>query len=163
MTADRLTDYAPAPEHVARLKARVLHEASPRGRLGQVALLLASLSMSSVIVALWVTEPALPPRTQGAFAVLTFIGLSWAVYAVWTLSARRVLLARQRVVATTMSVAYTTVFTVGAAVIWLGAGIAAAGWAVAAGLVMLAVALALWIRARAGAARLAQRCADLAG
>ena len=49
-------------------------ELSLKSRLGYVALLLVSLGMTAVILSLWLTEPALPPRAQWAFGAMTLIG-----------------------------------------------------------------------------------------
>ena len=54
-------------------------ELSLKSRLGYVMLLLVSIGMTTVIISLWLTEPALPMRTQWAFGVISLIGASWVV------------------------------------------------------------------------------------
>src|SRR6266542_6921921 len=85
-------------------------ELSLRSRLGYVALLLAALMMTGVVGALWLTEPALPLRTQIGFALMVVIGLSWVAFALRVLTSRRMLLARHRIVAGRMAVAFTALF-----------------------------------------------------
>ena len=57
-------------------------ELSQASRLGYVALLLGSLTMTVVVSSLWLTEPVLPTRTRIAFALMIVIGLSWTAFAV---------------------------------------------------------------------------------
>lgn len=129
-----------------RALARV--QLSMKARLGYVGLLLVASAMCVVIVALWLTEPAIPMRTQLAFAVMTCMGASWFAFAAWVLSARRPLFARDRVIAGRMAVAFTGVFALGALLgLLLGGGVAALA-AFVTGLVMLALALAMLRAAR---------------
>lgn len=123
-------------------------ELSRPSRFRHVALLLASMTMTIIVTSLWLTEPALPARTQVAFGLMTVIGLSWAAFAVWVLTTRRVLLGRDGVVAGRLAVTFTTTFVAGAlAVGYVNGGVAPFA-AAAMGLVLLAVAAALLVRAR---------------
>jgi hypothetical protein len=132
-------------------------ELSVPSRLGHVALLLAALGMTVVVMSLWLTEPALPLRTHAAFAVMTAIGLSWSAFAIWVLTSRRVLFARQRILAGRMAVTFAAVFTVGALTIALAMGAAAALAAAGTGVVMVAVAVVVLRRAHRASARLMAR------
>jgi hypothetical protein len=127
------------------------------GVLGNLALLLAALGMTVVVVSLWVTEPALPLRTHVAFGVMTAIGLSWSAFAIWVLTSRRVLFARQRVVAGRMAVTFAAVFTAGALAAAVATGAAAALAAGGTGVVMVAVAVVILRRAHRASARLMAR------
>jgi hypothetical protein len=102
------------PEEVlARLDAPL----SLRTRVGYLVLALAGLTGAALIGALWLTEPALPPRTRAAFAVLMTIGLCWAVFGGWAVTRRAPLFARDRVVAGWLGVGAWLAFSVGASVI----------------------------------------------
>ena len=133
------------------------HELSLGTRLGYVALLLASMMMSTVIGALWLTEPALPVRTQAAFGVMLTIGASWIGFAIWALATRAVLLARQRVVASTMALVFSAVFAGGATAVALSQNSSAAYGAAAVGLLMTATAAAMLAGARRKLAALLAR------
>lgn len=134
-------------------------ELSMRARIAYTFLLLFDLCMGAAIVSLWVTERGLPPRTHIAFGVMTVIAISWATFFIWTLSRRKVLLARHRVVSGRLAVAFTAAYTVGAALIatmqanMRGAGIVAA----ALGGIMLALAVAWLVRSRRRLAKLLDR------
>jgi hypothetical protein len=128
-----------------------------RARLGYVALLLASTGMTVVIVSLWLTEVHLPLRAQLAFAVMSVIGASWTAISVWALMTRRILLARDRVIAGGMAVTFTSLFVIGAAAASALTRNAAAFGALATGLVMLAIAVWTFMRARRRFAALSAR------
>jgi hypothetical protein len=130
---------------------------SARSRLGYVVLLLAASTMTAVIDALWITEPALPGRTQLAFAVMTVIGLSWVGFAVWVLTCRRPLLARHSIVAGRMAVAFTSLFIAGALAVGYTTGGTAPYAAAGVGAAMLVAALVVLIRARRTFSRLMER------
>jgi hypothetical protein len=132
-------------------------ELSLRSRLGYVALLLAASSMTVVILSLWLTEPALPRRTQLAFAVMSVIGTSWVAFALWALTHRRTLLARDSIVAGRMAVTFTSVFVIGAIAVGVATRAAAPFAAAALGFVMLAPAITLLVRAHRTFARLTER------
>jgi hypothetical protein len=132
-------------------------ELSLPSRIGHVALLLVALMMTSLIAALWLTEPALAARTQIAFAVMIAIGLSWVTFALWVLTRRRVLLARHSIVAGRMAVTFTSVFLAGALAVRYTTGHPRAYAAAATGVVMLAAAVAMLVRAHRVFARLSER------
>jgi hypothetical protein len=123
-------------------------ELSQPSRVGHLILLLASLTMTVAVASLWWTEPALPARTEVAFAVMTLIGLSWAVFAGWVLTTRRVLLGQDSVLAGRMAVVFTTTFVAGALTLGYVNGGRAPYSAAVMGLGLLAAAVALLIRAR---------------
>jgi hypothetical protein len=161
MTLDHTLPPVPPPmsaEAVCRLADA---ELSLPARLGHVALLLAALMMTVVVASLWLTEPALPARTHAGFAVLVAIGLAWIGYAAWVLAERRPLLARHRIVAGLMAVAFTGLFFAAALAAVAAGGGAAARAAAGTGLVMLAAAIALLVRARRAFTQLSERRAAL--
>lgn len=131
---------------------------SLRSRLGYVALLLAAAMMTTVVASLWITEPSLPARTQIAFAVMTAIGVSWVLFAIWILRHRRPLFAPHRIVAGRMAVTFTSLFVIGAIAVRGPASYLAA----VVGALMLMVAIAILLRAHREFARLAARRAELA-
>ena len=136
----------PAVDEVRRLLASGIRAPS---RLGFTALLLAGASMAAITASLLLTEPGLPSRTRIAFAVMTGVGVSWAALAAWVLLRRRVLLAGHRVLAGYMAVTYTMLFTLG--MLALGRwGPAGRAWlyAAAVGVVLVAAALVVLVRAR---------------
>ena len=98
------------------------HALSTRARLGHVALLLAALAMSVLLLALLATEPAIPMRTRIAFAVMLAMSLSWTGYAIWVLKNRWTLLANHRIIAGKMAVAFTAIFTIAALAIGFSTG-----------------------------------------
>ncbi|MEO8064861.1 MAG: hypothetical protein ABI821_19185 [Pseudomonadota bacterium] len=137
-------------------------ELSVKARLGYVALLLASAAMTVVIVSLWFTEPSLPPRTHWAFGAMSAIGTSWATLAVWALTTRRVLFARDKVIAGYMAVTFTLAFVIGALAAVLISQRAAAFMALTTGVLMLGVAVRVLGSARRRFAALSARRAELA-
>jgi hypothetical protein len=136
-------------------------ELSLSSRLGYVTLLLAASMMTTVITALWLTEPSLPLRTQLGFAAMTAIGLSWTGFALWSLKRRRPLFAGHAIVAGRMAVTFTSVFVVGALAVARTAGGPAPLAAAAVGIVMVGSAVALLRRAHRTSARLVERRATL--
>jgi hypothetical protein len=136
-------------------------ELSLKARLGYVALLLMSTGMTVVIVSLWLTESFLPLRAQLAFGVMCLIGVSWATLAVWALSRRRPLFARDRVIAGGMAVTFTSIFVAGALAGAVIANNPAAYGALATGAVMLAIAIRIFVGARRRFTELAARRAAL--
>ena len=132
-------------------------ELSRTSRFAHVALLLASLTMTVVVASLWLTEPALPTRTQAAFGVLTVIGVSWSAFAAWVLTTRRPLLGRDSVVAGRLAVTFTTTFILGALALGIMNGGRAPYAAAAMGLVLLASGVALLVRADRRVAALTAR------
>jgi hypothetical protein len=136
-------------------------ELSPRSRIAHGALLLAAAAMTTVIVSLGLTEPNPPLRTSIAFAVLATIGAGWAGYAIWVLTQRRVLFARQRVVAGWLAVTFTSVFTVGAFSIGIAADMPAGMMSGVLGLVLVTASGLLLARARQRLAELTARLQQL--
>ena len=146
----------------ASVEALIAAELAAPSRIRYLLLLLTSLSSSSVVAALLLTEATLPLRTQVAFALVLMFGLSWAVFAGWVLTRRRVLLARHRVFAARMAVVFTSLYTLGAFVVgnWTPAGrywLAAAG----SGAIMLAAAIVLLIHAQRRVTSLDRRRLEL--
>lgn len=135
---------------VEEMQRRMNEELSLRSRVGYTALLLVGLGGAGLIGSLLLTEPSLVMKTRVAFGVLIGISLSWAVYAAWVLTRRRVMLAGHQIVAGRMAVAFSAVFVIGTALV----GMYAAG---AFGVVMLAIAIAILVRARRRFAKLMER------
>lgn len=123
-------------------------ELSTAPRLIHGALLAAALTMTVVVASLGLTEPDLPPRAAIAFAVLAAIGTGWTGYAIWVLTQRRVLYARQRVVAGWLAVTFTSIFTFGAFALGFAADLQAGFVAGGLGLVLMTAATLLLSRAR---------------
>lgn len=142
----------------ASIEAQLLHltrqALSAKSRYGHMALLLGALMMCVLLGALLWTETGLPGRTQAALSVMLAIGVCWVGYALWVLTHRKTLLANHRVVAGWMAVAFTTLFLAGtAALAWVTGGngyLAAVGM----GMVMLAVAIFMLVRAHRRVGRL---------
>lgn len=137
-------------------------ELTMTARLGYVALLLVAAAMTTVVVALWLTEPGLPGRARWAFAVMSLIGISWIGLATWALTSHRPLAARDRVIAGWMAVTFTSVFVLGAGLAAAISQRAAGLGALAMGLVMLAAAIQALRRARRRFAELRARYETLA-
>src|SRR5436190_18080214 len=142
---------------VEDMQNRVRSELSTGSRLGHTAVGVAGLGMAALALSLLATEPVLPVRTQAAFAVIALGGLAWAVFAVWVLTRRRVLLAEHHVAAATLATALSTVFLTGAIVLRAQAGMLAIGFNAA----MLAFAIGWLMRARRRVATLRARFAAL--
>jgi pimeloyl-ACP methyl ester carboxylesterase len=125
-------------------------ELSMRSRVGYTALLLVGLGGAGLVGSLLLTEPSLVARTQVAFAVLLGINVSWAAYAAWVLTTRRVLLAGHRIIAGRMAVVFSALFVAGMTAVRLYA-------ATIFGALLLIVAIAMLVRARRQFARLMER------
>jgi hypothetical protein len=136
-------------------------ELSVKARLGYVALLLVSSAVTVGVRSLWLTETYLPLRAQLAFGAQSLSGLSWAALAIWALTTRRILLARDRVIAGRMSVAFTALFLAGAIADVAMTGAAAALGAAATAAVIFAIAWGVLAGARRQFAALAARRAEL--
>ena len=149
--------HAPAPELAARFERLARTELSRGARIAHVLLALVASALTIVVASLWLTEPSLPLRTSIAFALMTAIGLSWVVYSVWVLSARRVMFARQRVVAGRVAVTFCGVFSVGCVTLAAATDARGAWPAFAMSLALLAIALGLWRRAESAHASLLAR------
>ena len=136
-------------------------ELSLPSRLRYVALLLAASTMTAIVVSLLATEPGLPARTSIALAITALIGVSWMAFSLWVLTRKRVLLAGHRIVAGRLAVAFTSVFVLGAVLVGATTGKSSLFFAAALGVVMLAVALTLMIRANRQFAQLMNRRDEL--
>jgi hypothetical protein len=156
-----MTHSTPPAAVADELRRLTALELSLPSRLRYVALLLAASAMSAVVIALLLTEPALPLRTSMALAVLAIIGVSWTIFAVWVLTRKRVLLGSHRIVAGRMAIVFTSVFAAGALAIGLTTSKSSAFAAAAMGGVMLVVAVALWARAKRRLAQLSARRDEL--
>lgn len=161
MTAEHLSRNLPPAASVASAHALVDAELSTTARFGHGALLLFATAMTIAIGSLWATEPSLPLRTHVAFGVMVLIGLSWAAYATWVLTTRRVLLGRHRVVAGRMAVTFTSTFIAGSLLVAVTTGHPAGYAAAGLGAGMLAVAAWLLVRARRQMVRLVARRAEI--
>jgi hypothetical protein len=151
------------PEAISFTRAQALAaaELSLKSRLAHVGLLLVSAAMSAVVISLWLTEPFLPLRTRLAFGAMSLIGVSWCVFAVWALRARRPLFARDRVIAGGMGVCFTTLFTLASLAAALLLGSPAAYGALGTGVAMWMVAIGVFVQARRRHAALEARRQEL--
>jgi hypothetical protein len=122
------------------IAAKLEDELSTSRRIQLVLLVVFSLAVSSGVGSLLLTETALPPRTQAAFAAIVAIGLAWTTFGLWALTTRRALYARQRVVATRLALLFGLAYTVGCVALFV-AGVPAGG---AAGLLGAAMTLVAW-------------------
>jgi hypothetical protein len=136
-------------------------ELSIKARIGYVSLLLVAAAMTAVVLSLWLTEPVLPARTQTAFGVMSLIGGAWVSFALWALTARRPLFARDAVIAGTLAVVFTSVFVAGALGAVIVSGAAAAFGALGTGVVMLGIAVWNLVSASRRHAALAARRREL--
>ena len=156
-TRSHISPPALPAESAAALQRLLDTELSLPSRLGYVALLLAALTMTAVVTALWATEPVLPLRVQIGFALIVAIGSSWIVFAIWALTHRRILFARHQIVAGRMAVTFTTVFLLGTLVVGYSTGRPDAYKATAVGIVLLGMAVVVLVRAKRAFARLVSR------
>ena len=131
-------------------------------RIATVVALVGGLGVSAVVGLLWATEPGLPARTHLAFAGLVLGGLAWVVYAVWVLTRRTPLFARDRVIAAWIGVMACCVVAVPISVVTVQRAEAAPVAAVTV-VAFLALALANLWRARAHRAALLRRKHELGG
>jgi hypothetical protein len=153
-----MTDLNSPRVSAVEMQRLISAELSLRSRLGYAALLLVALAVTIAIASLWLTEPSLPLRTHIAFGVMVGIGVSWAVYAAWVLTRRRVLLAGHQVIAARMAVAFTTIFVIGSLALGIWGSVGRSAYAAAAlGSVMLMVAVAMLLSARRRFEELMQR------
>jgi hypothetical protein len=143
---------------VEAMQRMVAAELSLPSRFGYTALLLAAATVTTLVAALWLTEPVLPVRARLGFAAIIAIGSCWMVFAIWVLTHRRVLLGRDRTIAAGMSVTFCAVFAIGFAALGYWGGVGRIAYTAAGtGLVMLVIALALFARARRQVAALTAR------
>ncbi|MEU8076841.1 hypothetical protein AB0B31_15490 [Catellatospora citrea] len=147
-----------ADELISRLSGPL----SLRRRVLTVVALLGGLLGAAFVGVLWLTEPALPGRTQLAFGVLVLIGLGWAGYGGWVLSRRTPLFALDRVVAGWLALAASGLLaglTVLVAV--TRGGVSPVAYAVV--VLLVAIAAGILLRARALRAALLRRKRELGG
>ena len=156
-----MSPFTPPPSLADDLRRLTESELSFASRLGHVALLLVASTMSAIVLALLLTEPALPRHTEIAFIVMETIGVSWVVYAGWVLTHKRALLGAQHVIAGRLAVTFSGVFATGALLVGFATGRAAAFAAAGLGALMLCVAVAILMRARRRFASLAARRDEL--
>jgi membrane associated rhomboid family serine protease len=145
------------------LRQLTARELSLPSRLRYVGLLLAASTMTAMVTALLLTEPALPKRTSIALGVAALIGVTWMVFAIWVLTRKRVLLGSHRIVAGRLAITFSTVFVIGAVFVGFATSSNAAFAAAAMGALMLAVAMTMLIRARRRFAELSTRRDELEG
>jgi hypothetical protein len=145
----------------ASLTSLADRELSAKSRFGYVALLLFAATMTTLVGSLWLTEPALTPRTEISLAVLTLIGLCWVGFAIWVLAFRRALLAYHDVVAARLAVTFCSAALAGSLWLALGEGNAAARMASVVFAVMLVCAGWLLATARRRLTRLLARRAEI--
>jgi hypothetical protein len=124
----------------SEMQARVRREVAMPSRLIYAALLTVSVIVGAGVASLLLTEPALPRRTQWAFAAIVLMAASWAAYATWVLMRRRVLFGRQRVTAARMACAFTLLTLAGSFSVRAQVGI---GGVVTAGILALVAAVLL--------------------
>ena len=153
---------SPRPS-VAEMQRRLASELSLGQRVLYTLLLVADLAVGVAVGSLWLTEPALPPRTRIAFAAIVAVAAVWAAALGWTLARRKVLLARHRLVTSKIAVAASALFTAGALAVALAdPGLRATGLAAGTlGALLLLVAVLLWRRAAGHYRRLAERVRHL--
>jgi hypothetical protein len=152
------TPPATLTEDLRRLTAL---ELSLPSRLRYLALLLAAAAVSAIVIALLVTEPALPTRTSVALGVMGGAGVSWMIFATWVLTRQRILLSSHRIVAGRLAVVFSTLFVIGALSVGLTTSNASPFAAAAMGAVMLAAAVAMLARAKRHFAQLSKRRDEL--
>jgi hypothetical protein len=146
---------------IEELRHLTAKELSLPSRLRYVVLLLTASTMSAIVTALLLTEPALPLRTTIALAAVAIAGVSWIVFAAWVLTRKRVLLGRHRVVAGRLAITFSSVFTIGALGVGYATSSSAPLAAAAMGLVMVCVAAGLMVRAQHRVAELSMRRDEL--
>lgn len=159
-TSDRR---GPAPGRTpAEVLAALDTERSRRDRSRYVLVLLASLTVTSLVGTLWATEPGLPLRTQLAFGGLVTLGAGWMAVTGYVLSRRRPLYAIDRVLATGMAViASVLVGAASTAVAALRAGGLTSVTVAAVAATLAGTAIVLHARARAWRRRLLERRREL--
>lgn len=144
------------------MQARLAADLSLPSRVGHIALLLVALGGAGVGAALLLTETGLPMRTRIALALIVAINCCWAAFATWVLARRRVLFAHHKVIAARMAITFSAIFTIGSvAMRWSDAGARAWPAAMGVGLVMLAIAVFMLVRARRHVAALIARREEL--
>jgi hypothetical protein len=144
------------------IRDRLAAELSIQARIAYTLLLTAALLMTSGVVALALSEPALPLRTTVAFAALAAVGLAWAAFAAWVLRRRRVLLPGHRLLATRLAVIVSSGYAIACVVLGAIQGTTGPFVAAAVGAIQIAVAGVLHHRARLAVDSLRHRRDQLA-
>lgn len=152
---------APPSAIAAELHRLTTHELSLPSRLRHVVLLLIAAIMTSIVMALLLTEPGLPLRTALAFGVIAIIGATWMGFAAWVLIRKRTLLGHHRLVAARLAIVFSSVFVIAALAVGVVTSRTAPFAAAAMGLIMLVVAVVLLVRARRRFAALTKRREEL--
>lgn len=137
-------------------------ELSRRARVRYVLVLLASLTVTSLVGTLWATEPGLPLRTHLAFGGLVTLGVGWMAVTGYVLSRRRPLYAADRVLATGMAVTATVlVGAASTAVALVRAGALTSVTVATVAVTFAGAAVVLHVRARAWRRSLLQQRREL--
>lgn len=145
------------------LMERLAATLSRRTRIRAVAALLAGVAGAVFVGTLWWSEPGpLPGRTHVAFGLFTVFCLAWAAYGGWLLTRKVALFATDRVVAAWIGLA-ASLATTGAVVFVAAQRGAGVGLPLGAGVLIVAVASALVVRAHARRAALLRRLRELTG
>ena len=108
-----MTENDPRPS-LEEVRRSLAGELSTRSRVAYTVLLLVDLATVAAVASLWLTEPGLPVRTQIAFGLLVAFALIWSGFGFWTLTRRKVMLARHRVLSGRLAVTFCSIFTLGA-------------------------------------------------
>lgn len=137
-----------------QLRALTDHALSSRARHLHVALLLSASAIAALLIALLVTEPAIPALTRHTFEVMLAIASCWVAYAIWILRHRHPMLTNHRVVAGRMAVIFSALFSVGALSMALLRGQPVFWFATATGVFMCAFAAMILLVAKRRAAAL---------
>jgi hypothetical protein len=135
---------------------------SLRRRLAVTTAMLGGLLGAGFVGLLWLTEPALPVRTQVAFGALVLVGLAWAGYGAWALRRRTPLFALDRVIAGWLALGATGLLAALAVAVGLSRG-PLHPLAYAAVVVLVGVAVVNLVRARAQRRALLRRKRELGG
>jgi hypothetical protein len=145
----------PSVADIQRLAAAQL---SLPSRLGHVLLLMLSSIVAAAVGSLWATEPGLPMRTHIAFALIVSIAVAWATFSLWVLARRRVLFGADRVLAAARGMTFSALGAAGmGALAYLGEVGRGAYLGALVQIVICAVAVVLFIRARRRVAALSRR------
>ena len=131
---------------VKEIQQRLAAELSGGSRIFYTLLLLFDLFVACAVGSLWLTEPGLPLRTSFAFGGIVIGALMWAAVLGWSLTRRKVLLAKHKVVTGRLASFMTALFMVGAlALAGTTPSLREVGLAAgASGAVLLGVAIYIW-------------------
>jgi hypothetical protein len=151
----------PPPTLAADLSRLTARELSLPSRLRYLALLLSSSVMTTIALALLITESGLPTRTFAALGAVAAIGGVWVAFSIWVLTYRRPLMGRHRIIAARLAVVFCAGFLCGCVWVGLSIGAPAAFGAAALASGMLAIAIGGLVRANRQLARLVRRRDEL--